>query len=367
LEKSGELKNKPTQMSVRQLLEIGIQADMLIVRSPRMLDADERAKIAMFCNLPAAAVISGLDMDSIYKVPLSYESQSVFSVMAKHFGLKDKAGDLEKFNKISDYLESALPVVEIAMVGKYFNVPDAYKSLNEALLHAGIQNRVRVNINKIDAESLEEKTPAQVAKILRGNAAILVPGGFGSRGILGKIAAARFARENKIPYLGICLGMQIAVIEFMRNVVGIKDADSTEFSKTCTPVIDIMAAHDAADMGGTLRLGAYPCMVAPGTLAEKIYRRGAQSARSKGARGIPLQISERHRHRYELNIEYEKILAQHGMVISGKSPDGRLPEIIEIPKHPFFIAGQFHPEFNSSPYTGHPLFSAFIKAAMSDK
>ncbi|MDR0804150.1 MAG: CTP synthase [Rickettsiales bacterium] len=343
LEKSGELKTKPTQMSVRRLLENGIMANMVIVRTPRMLDADEREKIGIFCNMPAASVISGIDLDSIYRVPLAYEKQGIFSVIARHFGLPDVAGDLSRFNQIDDYLDADLPVVKIAMVGKYFHVPDAYKSLNEALWAAGKANKVRVVIEKIDAEDLEKNGPGA----LNGADGILVPGGFGARGVNGKMIAARFARQNNIPYLGICLGMQIAVIDMMREI-GHETAHSTEFDKNCEAVIDIMRDHDTADMGGTLRLGAYPCVITPGTLAHRIY--GAD------------EISERHRHRYELQIKYRDELEKNGMIISGISPDGRLPEIIEIPKHRFFIAGQFHPEFQSSPYTAHPLFSAFVKA-----
>ena len=219
---------------------------------------------------------------------------------------------------------------------------DAYKSLNEALFHAGIQNNVRVKIKKIDAEKF---TPEDCADV----DAILVPGGFGARGVEGKIAAARYARENNVPYMGICLGMQVAVIEFMRDVAGDENANSTEFTKNCTPVIDIMRDCDAENMGGTLRLGAYPCEIKSGTLAEKIY--GSN------------HISERHRHRYEVNIEYKDALEKNGMVISGMSPDGKLPEMIEIPSHRFFVAGQFHPEFQSNPFTGHPLFNAFVAAA----
>lgn len=343
LEKSGELKTKPTQMSARALLENGIQADMLIVRAPRMLDADERIKIGMFCNLPAQNVISGIDVDNIYKIPLAYDAQNVFDRMADHFGLEKRPGDMTRFNKIDQHLTQDLPTVTIGIVGKYFDVPDAYKSLNEALFHAGIQNNVHVKLKKIDAEQFAPDA-------VNGVDGILVPGGFGVRGVAGKVAAARYARENKIPYLGICLGMQTAVIEFMRNVVGVPDADSTEFTQDCTPVIDIMPACDAENMGGTLRLGTYPCVIKPGTLAEKIY-------------GTAL-IHERHRHRYEMGVMLEEKLAEHGMIISGKSPDGRLPEIVELTDHPFFIAGQFHPEFQSSPYHGHPLFNAFIGAAI---
>lgn len=342
LEQSGELKTKPTQMSVRRLLENGIQADVLFVRSPRMLTADERAKIGMFCNLPAKNVITSMDVDNIYKIPLVYDGQDVFNIMAQHFGLPEAAGDMSKIKKIEQYLNADLPVCTIGMVGKYFDVADAYKSLNEALFHAGIQNNVRVKIKKIDAENFSDADCADVD-------AILVPGGFGVRGVEGKIAAARYARENNVPYMGICLGMQVAVIEFMRNVVGDERANSTEFTKNCTPVIDIMRDCDAENMGGTLRLGAYPCEIKSGTMAEKIY--GSN------------HISERHRHRYEVNIEYKGVLEKNGMVISGMSPDGKLPEMIEIPSHRFFVAGQFHPEFQSNPFTGHPLFNAFVAAA----
>ena len=342
LEKSGELKTKPTQMSVRRLLENGIQADMLIVRTPRMLTSDERAKIGMFCNLPAKNVISGIDVDNIYKIPLAYESQHVFDIIADHFGLPNAIGDMSRFEKIEKYLNADIPTVNIGIVGKYFDVPDAYKSLNEALFHAGIQNNVHVKLKKINAETFSPDDCADVD-------GILVPGGFGARGVAGKIAAAGYARENRVPYMGICLGMQVAVIEFARNVLGIENANSSEFDKSCTPVINIMADHDAADMGGTLRLGAYPCVITPGTRAHEIW--GAT------------EISERHRHRYEMDISLEQKFADAGMIISGRSPDGTLPEIIELRNHPFFVAGQFHPEFQSGPYSGHPLFNAFIAAA----
>ena len=342
LEQSGELKTKPTQMSVRRLLENGIQADILFVRSLRMLTSDECAKIGMFCNLPAKNVITSMDVDNIYKIPLVYDAQHVFDIMAEHFGLPNAAGDMSKIQKIEKYLNSDLPTCTIGVVGKYFDIADAYKSLNEALFHSGIQNNVHVKIKKINAETVSNEDFSDVD-------GVLVPGGFGHRGIEGKIAAARYARENNIPYMGICLGMQVAVIEFMRDVVGDEKANSTEFSKNCTPIIDIMEDHDKADMGGTLRLGAYPCNIKSGTLAEKIY--GAQ------------HISERHRHRYEVNIKYKDILEKNGMIISGISPDGKLPEMVEIPSHKFFIAGQFHPEFQSNPFNGHPMFNAFVAAA----
>lgn len=345
LEQSGELKTKPTQMSVRRLLENGIQADMLIVRTPRMLTADERAKIGMFCNMPAKNVISGIDVDNIYKIPLAYDAQNVFDIIAEHFGLENRAGDMTRFERISNYLAADLPTVQIGIVGKYFDVPDAYKSLNAALFHAGIQNNVHVVLKKINAETFSPSDCADVD-------GVLVPGGFGARGVDGKIAAAHYARTTGTPYMGICLGMQVAVIEFARNVLGIKNANSTEFDANCTPVINIMPDH-MGDMGGTLRLGAYPCVIAPNTRAAQIY--GTD------------KISERHRHRYEMDISFEKQFADAGMIISGRSPDGRLPEIVELPNHPFFVAGQFHPEFQSSPFTGHPMFNAFIAAAVKHK
>lgn len=345
LEQSGELKTKPTQMSVRRLLENGIQADMLIVRTPRMLTADERAKIGMFCNMPAKNVISGIDVDNIYKIPLAYDAQNVFDIIAEHFGLENRAGDMTRFERISNYLAADLPTVQIGIVGKYFDVPDAYKSLNAALFHAGIQNNVHVVLKKINAETFSPSDCADVD-------GVLVPGGFGARGVDGKIAAAHYARTTGTPYMGICLGMQVAVIEFARNVLGIKNANSTEFDANCTPVINIMPDH-TGDMGGTLRLGAYPCVIAPNTRAAKIY--GTD------------KISERHRHRYEMDISFEKRFADAGMIISGRSPDGRLPEIVELPNHPFFVAGQFHPEFQSGPFTGHPMFNAFIAAAVKHK
>ncbi len=342
LEQSGELKTKPTQMSVRRLLENGIQADVLFVRSPRMLTGDERAKIGMFCNLPAKNVITSMDVDNIYKIPLVYDSQGVFDIMAEHFGLPNAIGDTSKIQKIEHYLSADLPTCTIGVVGKYFDVSDAYKSLNEALFHAGIQNNVHVKIKKINAENFSDDDLGDVD-------GILIPGGFGARGVDGKIAAVKYARENNVPFMGICLGMQVAVIEFMRNVVGDENANSTEFSKNCTPVINIMSDHDNGEMGGTLRLGGYPCNIKSGTLAEKIYK--------------SQNISERHRHRYEVDIKYQDVLEKNGMIISGVSPDGKLPEIVEIPSHKFFIAGQFHPEFQSNPFSGHPMFNAFIDAA----
>jgi CTP synthase len=327
IEAAGELKTKPTQMSVRRLLEAGIVADMLVVRTPRMLNDEERAKIGLFCNLPADNVISGMDMDSIYKIPLSYEAQGVATNTLDHFGLADNGGDISKLIKIVDYLAAEKETVEIAIVGKYFGTQDSYKSLSEALFHAGIANGVNVKIQKIDAEDLNDGNVSELLGDVKG---VLVPGSFGESGRAGKIAA-RFARENNIPYLGICLGMQMAAVEFLQSVCRIMDAES------CIP------------NESRLRIGAYPCKVSDGTLAHKIYCADT--------------ISERYRHRYKLNPKYANIMAEKGMIISGWSSDGTIPQIVEIPAHKFFIAGQFHPEFNSSPYAPHPLFAAFIEKA----
>jgi CTP synthase len=360
---ANEIKTKPTQTSVKTLLEKGIQADMVICRSSRPIPDAEKQKIAMFCNMKPADVIEGSDVDNIYKVPLVYEQQNVAERVLLHFGMDVPDGNISHITRISDYLAADIPTVNIAVVGKYFDVPDAYKSLFESLFHAGIANSVKVKIHKINAEDLEDKSDADVAQILGEMDGILVPGGFGERGVPGKMVAAQYARENKVPYFGICLGMQVAVIEFMRNVVGVKDANSTEFSKNCTPVIAMMKEweHDGvketrtedSDKGGTLRLGGYPCHITDGTLAFDVYGKS--------------DISERHRHRYEMDMRLEPQLNEFGMVISGKSPDGRLPEIVEITNHPFFIAGQFHPEFQSSPFTSHPMFKAFVAAAAKDK
>lgn len=316
LEKSDELKTKPTQMSTRQLLESGIQADMLIVRSQRMLDDAEREKIGLFCNLPADNIISGVYVDNIYNIPLNYEKQNVFSVMARHFGLENKAGDLSRFEKIEKYLDKApgLAATTIAMVGKYFENADSYKSLNDALFHAGIQNNVRVNIKKIDANKFD-------ARELNGAHAIIVADIDAEPVSGGEVEAARYARENKIPFLGLGAGMQAA---------------ASEFKFIC----------------GAPSLGAKPIVLKSGSLAEKIY--GAE------------KISERHRNNCELSAEFENTLNKNGMQVSGKSPDGKTVEIIEIKEHPFFIAAAFHPEFQSSPFSGHPLFSAFIAQARCD-
>ena len=363
IETAGELKTKPTQQAVRRLMEAGISADILLCRSKIPLGSDERRKLGLFCNVDKDDVIAALDVDNIYRIPLSYHEQGLDIQVLKHFGLLDKAPepDLRKWQDIIDTMAHFEHHVKIAVVGKYCGLPDAYKSLREALVHAGIANKTKVNIEWVDSESLENMDKETVAERLRGFHGILVPGGFGSRGIEGKIKAITYARENKVPFFGICLGMQMAVVEACRNLVGIANASSTEFGTDCTPVITRMKVWekdgqktirpDNGDLGGTMRLGAYPCVLKANTLASQIYG------------GADL-IYERHRHRYEMDISYEKPLAEKGVVVSGRSPDGFLPEIIEIPDHPFFFAGQFHPEFKSKPFAAHPVFVAFIAAAL---
>jgi len=363
IDTAGELKTKPTQQAVRRLMEAGISADILLCRSKIPLGSDERRKLGLFCNVDKDDVIAALDVDNIYRIPLSYHEQGLDVQVLKHFGLLDKAPepDLRKWQDIIDTMAHFEHHVKIAVVGKYCGLPDAYKSLREALVHAGIANKTKVNIEWVDSESLENMDKDAVAERLRGFHGILVPGGFGSRGVEGKIKAITYARENKVPFFGICLGMQMAVVEACRNLVGIKDANSTEFGADCTPVITRMKVWekdgqktirpDNGDLGGTMRLGAYPCILKAGTLASRIYDNAEL-------------IHERHRHRYEMDISYEKALAEKGVVVSGRSPDGFLPEIIEIPDHPFFFAGQFHPEFKSKPFAAHPVFKAFVAAAL---
>ena len=362
IETAGELKTKPTQQAVKKLLESGIQADVLLCRSKMEIPAEERRKLGLFCNVSKDDVVAALDVDNIYKIPLSYHEQGLDTQVLKHFGLYETAPepDLTKWREIIDTMTHFEHHVDIAVVGKYCGLPDAYKSLREALVHAGIANKTKVKIDWVDSETLEPMTDEQVADRLKSYHAILVPGGFGFRGIEGKIKAITYARTHHVPFFGICLGMQMAVIEACRNLLGITDANSAEFTNACTAVINRMKVWEKdgqkmirpeeGDMGGTMRLGAYPAVLKEGSLAERIY--GAST------------IQERHRHRYEMDISYEQALAEKGFIISGKSPDGLLPEIVEIPAHPFFIAGQFHPEFKSKPFASAPLFRAFVQAAM---
>lgn len=357
LASAGEVKTKPTQHSVKELLSIGIQPDVLICRSDRIIPANERAKIALFCNVAERAVISLKDVDSIYKIPALLKSQNLDTFVCNRFHLDCVEADLSEWEQV--IYEEANPIgeVTIGMVGKYTELPDAYKSVNEALKHGGLKNRLTVHIRYIDSEDLESRG----TDLLAGLDAILIPGGFGYRGVEGKIIAARYARENKIPYLGICLGMQVAMIEYARNVAGIKDANSTEFVKDCAnPIIalitewsdesgNVVQRNENSDLGGTMRLGSQICHLEPDSLVFDMYQKES--------------ITERHRHRYEVNNNLLPEIVKAGLKVTGLSTDKKLVEIIEVPDHPWFVACQFHPEFTSTPRDGHPLFSSFIKAA----
>jgi len=358
---AGELKTKPTQHSVRELASLGVQPDVLVCRAEKPLPAGERAKIAQFCNVPASAVIPALDAPSIYAVPLQYHAEGLDGEVLRAFGIEPGPNpDLSRWTEITDRLFNPEGEVTVGVVGKYVGLPDAYKSLNEALVHGGIANRVKVNIRWIDAELFESGDDAEVAANLEACHAILVPGAFGSRGAEGKIASVRFARERKVPYFGICFGMQMACVEGARNVAGIADASSTEFGATNEPVVGIITEwmskdgiekrEEGGDLGGTMRLGAYPAKLAGNSVVGSIY--GSD------------EISERHRHRYEVNTGYRDALEQGGLVFSGMSPDGMLPEIVERPDHPWFVGVQFHPELKSKPFDPHPLFASFIEAAV---
>ena len=357
---AGELKTKPTQHSVKELLSVGIQADILLCRAEREIPEGERRKIALFCNVHPDAVIPALDVKSIYEVPISYHLQGLDTQVCKHFKLDAPEPDLSRWQEIVDRVTNPEGEVTIAVVGKYTGLLDAYKSLSEALTHGGITNNVKVNMQWIDAGIFEEDHDA-VIHHLEGVDGILVPGGFGERGTEGKIAAARFARENNIPYFGICLGMQMAVVEAARNMANIEGAGSTEFGNPSEPVVGLMTewAKDGdlekrgadGDLGGTMRLGAYDCAVKPDSHLFEIY--GADT------------ISERHRHRYEVNTAYIERLEASGLTFSGMSPDGVLPEVVEIKDHPWFMAVQYHPELKSRPFEPHPLFVSFIEAAIT--
>ncbi len=355
---AGELKTKPTQHSVKELRSIGIQPDILMVRCDRPIPTTERGKLALFCNVRDEAVIQALDVASIYDVPGAYHEQGLDTQVLRAFHICDApAPDMRRWDKVSRRIHNPEGEITIAVVGKYTGLEDAYKSVSEALCHGGIANRVSVRIDWIESETFEAKDPSQG---LRGADGILVPGGFGERGVEGKIAAIRFAREQRIPYLGICLGMQMAVIEIARNVAGIVGAGSTEFSEPDDPVIGLMTEwtkgdqreqrNADSDLGGTMRLGTYIANLTPQSLVAKAY--GAHV------------ISERHRHRYEMNIAYREVLEGAGLLISGLSPDGLLPEIIEYTDHPWFVGVQFHPELKSRPFDPHPLFTAFVAAAL---
>ena len=350
LSASGEVKTKPTQHSVGKLREIGILPDILVCRTEKEMEDDHRRKIALFCNVPVDAVIEERDVDhSIYEVPMVLREQKLDSQILSHLQLPEGSGDLAEWKEMVDTVCNLTKTTEVTVVGKYIELTDAYKSIYEALTHAGIAHNVDVKFRKVSSEAVEKEG---VEALLGGSQAILVPGGFGDRGIEGKISAIRYARENSIPFFGICLGMQCACIEFGRNVMGLEGAHSSEFDKdTPHPVIDLMAdQNDVTEKGGTMRLGAYPCDLADGTIAKNAY-------------GEDL-IHERHRHRYEFNNSYRQQFEDAGGVFSGLSPDGNLVEIFELPDHPWFVSCQFHPEFQSRPVSAHPLFRDFVRASL---
>ncbi len=360
---AGELKTKPTQHSFKELREIGIQPDILLCRADRAIPADERRKIALFCNVMPEAVIECLDANSIYRIPGMLHDQMLDEIVCHKLGILAKAADLGVWERLIDALEHPEQTVDIAFVGKYVDLTESYKSLIEAINHAGMHTRSKVNIHYLDSEDIEKNG----CDVLKSMDAILVPGGFGRRGTEGKIAAIRYARENKVPYLGICLGMQLAVVEFARDVAGMTNAHSTEFDKhTEFPVIGLITEWldrdgnverrgEDSDLGGTMRLGGQLCKLADDSLARQIYGKN--------------EITERHRHRYEVNNTLLDQLEQHGLKVSGRAPGTDLCEVVELPTdvHPWFVACQFHPEFTSNPRNGHPLFTAFVKAALAHK
>jgi CTP synthase len=355
---AGELKTKPTQHSVRELRSIGISPDVLLVRCDRPIPEGEKKKLSLFCNVRESAVIQGLDVGSIYDVPLAYHKEGLDREILAAFGITDAPEPkLAAWEDVSSRFHNPEGEVNIAIVGKYTGLKDAYKSLSEALTHGGIANKVKVNLQWIDSEVFERDDPAPYLEHVHG---ILVPGGFGERGSAGKIEAARFARVKDVPYFGICFGMQMACIEAARNTAGIKSASSTEFGPTKEPIVGMMTEWvkgnetetrgAEGDLGGTMRLGAYPAQLTRGSRVADIYG--------------STRISERHRHRYEVNMDYRKLLEKNGLLFSGVSPDGKLPEIVERTDHPWFIGVQFHPELKSKPFEPHPLFASFIAAAM---
>ncbi|MCH5184715.1 MAG: CTP synthase [Oscillospiraceae bacterium] len=353
---SGEHKSKPTQHSVKELLSLGIQPDVIVCRSEVELEDDIAAKIGLFCNIPSECVIQNLDCETLYEVPLALEKEGLAKIVCKRLSLSDNTPDLEEWAKTVSIVKALMhdenKTVTIGLVGKYVALHDAYISIVEALKHGGIENYTNVNIEWINSEDINDENADDYLKNVDG---ILVPGGFGDRGIEGKITAARYARENKIPYFGICLGMQIAVIEFSRHVMGLADANSSEIDPdTPDPVIDLMPEQrDIEDLGGTMRLGLYPCKITKDSKAYDIYANQDL-------------IYERHRHRYEFNNLYRSRITEKGMIVSGQSPNEKLVEMIEIPEHPWYVGVQFHPEFKSRPNHAHPLFRSFIEAAMKN-
>jgi len=355
---AGELKTKPTQHSVKELRGIGIQPDILLCRSDKPIPVDDRKKIALFCNVKPARVIPALNLETIYDAPIRYHEAGFDTQVLEVFGIKDAPPpDLSRWRGVVEHVRKPEGEVKIAVVGKYMQVKDSYKSLMEALAHGGLANNVHVDVQWIESEVFEREDAAVHLEDMHG---ILVPGGFGERGTEGKIAAVKFARERGVPFFGICYGLHMAVIEVARDLAGLEGAGSTEISKPRHPVIALMTEwtkgnareirNETTDLGGTMRLGAYPAVLKPGSRVAEVYGTN--------------EISERHRHRYEVNVGYVRQLAEHGLVVSGWSPDGRLPEIMEIPTHPWFIGVQFHPELKSRPFAPHPLFASFIGAAV---
>ena len=361
LKAAGEVKTKPTQHSVKELRSIGIQPDVLLCRCEQDLTDEERKKIALFTNVPERAVISAIDLDNIYKIPVYYHDHGLDEIVAEKLGLQIKAANMDDWREVTDRMQNTVHEVTVALVGKYVEHSDAYKSLTEAITHGGLRQRIKVNIRAIESEYIEANGVDCLAEV----DAILVPGGFGPRGFEGKVSAINFARENSVPYLGICFGMQAAVVEFARNVCGLDDANSTEIVNTTKhPVIGLItewldvsgnveSRDEESELGGTMRLGGQHCRLRNGTLAREMYGQDI--------------VLERHRHRYEFNNHYRDILQKHGMVLSGMSMDETLVEIVEIPSHPWFLGCQFHPEFTSSPRKGHPLFAGFIEAALKSQ
>ena len=353
---SDEIKTKPTQHSVKELRTIGIQPNIIICRSEQPLPFDQRKKISLFCNVPFENVIETVDVKTIYEAPISFNKEKLDKIVLKYFKLKSKKNvNLNPWKKITNVVLKTKPKVNIGLIGKYVNLKDAYKSLDEALIHGGIDNNVKVNLIRIESDKLK---PNEIKEKLKNISGILIPGGFGKRGTEGKIEAIKYARQNKIPFLGICYGMQMAVIEYARNVLKIKKATSSEFSKTGVNVIGLIHEWNRdgkifkgskKELGGTMRLGLYEAKLKKNSLIQKIYRSNS--------------INERHRHRYEVNIDYKDKFEDKGLIFSGISPDHKLPEIIELKNHPWFVGVQFHPEFKSRPLNPHPLFSSFIKAA----
>jgi CTP synthase len=364
---AGEMKTKPTQHSVKELLSIGIQPDVLVCRSEMKLDEDQRRKIALFTNVEMQAVFSAYDADCIYGIPKMLHEQGFDDQVCRRLGLDPKPADLSPWDRVVDRILHPKQEIKIGMIGKYVDFPDAYKSLNEALMHAGIHHETKVKIEYIDSEVLEKWSESEFVTRLGALHGILVPGGFGNRGVEGKIKAVKYAREHKIPYFGICLGMQVALIEYARNMLGLSGANSTEFDLNCKdPVVALITEWKdqsghvekrsvKSDLGGSMRLGAQKCVLAPDSLARKLYGHD--------------DVVERHRHRYEVNNAYVKLFEKAGLKISGKSVDGELVEMIELPQeiHPWFVACQFHPEFTSRPREGHPVFIGFVGAALKSR